>query len=49
VEGNILSFSEVNGTTLANKPYILVPAADGKLLSDMSATLLPQTPASLSL
>lgn len=48
VDGNILSFSEVNGTTLANKPYILVPAADGKLLTDMSATLLPQTPASLS-
>ena len=48
VSGDILSFAPVTGATEANKPYILVPASDGKLLSDMGETLLPATPASLS-
>ena len=48
VSGDILSFAAVTGATEANKPYILVPASDGKLLSDMGETLLPATPASLS-
>lgn len=48
VNGDILSFTEVSGTTEANKPYILVPAADGKMLTDVTDVLLPATPASLS-
>lgn len=48
VNGDVLSFTSVTGTTEANKPYILVPSADGKLLTDMTETLLPATPASLS-
>ena len=48
VNGDVLSFAEVSGSTEANKPYILVPAADGKLLTDLSVTQLPATPASLS-
>ncbi|MBR3858014.1 MAG: hypothetical protein IKM68_08570 [Bacteroidaceae bacterium] len=48
VNGDVLSFAEVSGSTEANKPYILVPAADGKLLTDMGVTQLPATPASLS-
>ena len=48
VNGDILSFAAVTGATEANKPYILVPATGGKLLSDMGETLLPATPASLS-
>ena len=48
VNGDVLSFAEVSGSTEANKPYILVPAADGKLLTDLGVTQLPATPASLS-
>ena len=48
VNGDVLSFAEVSGSTEANKPYILVPAADGKLLTDLSVTQLPATPTSLS-
>lgn len=48
VNGDVLSFAEVSGSTEANKPYILVPDADGKLLTDMGVTQLPATPASLS-
>ena len=48
VNGDVLSFAEVSGSTEANKPYILVPASDGKLLTDMGVTQLPATPPSLS-
>ncbi len=48
VNGDVLSFAEVSGSTEANKPYILVPASDGKLLTDMGVTHLLATPASLS-
>ncbi len=48
VNGDVLSFVPVTEQTEANKPYILVPAADGKLLTDLSTTLLPATPVSLS-
>ena len=48
VNGEVMSFAPVADATEANKPYILVPAADGKMLADMGETLLPATPASLS-
>ena len=48
VSGDVISFSPVSGSTEANKPYILVPAADGKMLTDMTEQTLPATPASLS-
>ena len=48
VNGDVLSFVEVTTATEANKPYILVPSADGKMLSDMGETFLPAPPASLS-
>lgn len=48
VNGDVLSFVPVTEQTEANKPYILVPAADGKLLTDLSTTMLPATPVSLS-
>ena len=48
VKGDVLIFTAVTGSTAANKPYILVPSADGKMLKDMTETLLPATPASLS-
>lgn len=48
VKGDVLIFMAVTGSTAANKPYILVPSADGKMLKDMTETLLPATPASLS-
>lgn len=48
VNGDVLSFAEVSSSTEANKPYILVPASDGKLLTDLSVTQLPATSTSLS-
>ncbi|MBP5393665.1 MAG: hypothetical protein J6Y59_07615 [Bacteroidaceae bacterium] len=48
VKGEVLIFTAVTGSTAANKPYILVPSADDKMLKDMTETLLPATPASLS-
>ena len=48
ISGTTLVFAPVTAGTEANKPYVLVPANDGKLLEDMDETLLPQTPASLS-
>lgn len=48
VNGDVMSFAPVTGSTEANKPYILVPSADGKMLTDLAATTLPATPATLS-
>lgn len=43
-----LTFTPVEGATEANKPYILLPAADGDMVAPLGETLLPATPATLS-
>ena len=48
VSGEVLVFTPVAGDTEANKPYILLPASDGKMFKDLNETQLPVTPASLS-
>lgn len=47
INNSYLVFTSVTGSTEANKPYILVPEADGKMMEDLGKTDLPATPATL--